>query len=101
MRHRARTTVIVRSHAAPPTRLRTSRRRCPCCAANAPAHIETANKSGVINLCNMHLDMPDHLFDAIPGTACFINISSNRFTYLDNRICDYVLVLRLIATFTS
>lgn len=63
-----------------------------------PWALENTKKLGILNLSKMQLDhVPDQVFDAVPGTARIINVSFNSLTNLDQRICDYVLVQRLIA----
>lgn len=63
-----------------------------------PWAIQNAKRTGVVNLAKMNLErFPEEIFESIPGTARIINISFNRMTELDPRICDYVLVQRLIA----
>lgn len=63
-----------------------------------PWAVSNTKKLGVLNLSRMDLDsLPDTVFDQIPGTARIINIAFNRFHHLDQRICDYVLVQRLVA----
>lgn len=63
-----------------------------------PWAIENTKKLGILNLSKMQLEnVPDQIFESLPGTARIINISFNRITQLDTRICDYVLVQRLIA----
>lgn len=60
--------------------------------------MQNTNKTGILNMSKMNLDdIPPEVFDSMPGTARIINISCNRITELDVRICDYVLVQRLIA----
>ncbi|PXF43496.1 Plant intracellular Ras-group-related LRR protein 7 [Gracilariopsis chorda] len=60
--------------------------------------IHNTKKLGVLNLSKMDLTViPDLVFDSMPGTLRIINISFNRFESLDPRLCDYVLVQRLIA----
>lgn len=63
-----------------------------------PWAIENTKKLGILNLSKMQLDaVPPEVFDSLPGTARIINISFNQIAQLDDRICDYVLVQRLIA----
>lgn len=58
-----------------------------------------AKKVGVLNLSKMDLSsIPDQVFDSVPGTARVINLAFNRMTELDKRLCDYVLVQRLMMT---
>lgn len=60
--------------------------------------IDNTKKLGILNLSKMDLDsVPDAVFESMPGTARIINISFNRISQLDRRLCDYVLVQRLIA----
>lgn len=60
--------------------------------------IQNTQKTGILNMSKMHLsEIPDQVFDSLPGTARIINISCNRISDLDVRVCDYVLVQRLIA----
>lgn len=60
--------------------------------------IQNTHKTGILNLSRMNLsEIPAEIFDSMPGTARIINISCNRITELDIRVCDYVLVQRLIA----
>lgn len=63
-----------------------------------PWALENTKRLGILNLSKMQLEhLPDDVFDAVPGTARIINVSFNKLTNLDQRICDYVLVQRLIA----
>ncbi|CDF38927.1 Leucine-rich repeat-containing protein [Chondrus crispus] len=63
-----------------------------------PWAIENTKKLGILNLSKMQLEsVPDEVFESLPGTARILNISFNRITELDTRLCDYVLVQRLIA----
>ena len=63
-----------------------------------PWAIQNARKLGVVNLSKMGIDtLPEELFEKIPGTARIFNLSGNCLTELDSRLCDYVLVQRLIA----
>ncbi|KAI0566211.1 Leucine-rich repeat containing protein [Gracilaria domingensis] len=60
--------------------------------------IHNTKKLGVLNMSRMDLtSIPDVIFESMPGTLRIINISFNRFEALDPRLCDYVLVQRLIA----
>ncbi|CAN8073028.1 unnamed protein product [Agarophyton chilense] len=60
--------------------------------------IHNTKKLGVLNMSRMDLTtIPDLIFESMPGTLRIINISFNRFETLDPRLCDYVLVRRLIA----
>lgn len=64
-----------------------------------PWAIENTKRVGILNLSKMDLDrFPEEVFDSMPGTARIINLSFNRLVELDPRICDYVLVQRLIAS---
>lgn len=63
-----------------------------------PWAIENTKKLGILNLSKMNLaQFPEVVFESMPGTCRIINISFNRITELDTRVCDYVLVQRLIA----
>lgn len=60
--------------------------------------LEDTKKLGILNLSKMNLsEVPDEVFESMPGTARIINIQFNQLTELDVRLCDYVLVQRLIA----
>lgn len=60
--------------------------------------VENTKKLGILNLSKMDLEsIPDIVFESLPGTARIINMSFNRITDLDKRLCAYVLVQRLIA----
>lgn len=60
--------------------------------------IEDAKRLGVLNLSKMGLgEIPETVFDAMPGTTRVINLSFNRLTTIDKRFTEYVLVQRLIA----
>lgn len=60
--------------------------------------LENTKRVGILNLCKMDLTaIPDEVFESMPGTARIINISFNRISQLDIRLCDYVLVQRLSA----
>lgn len=60
--------------------------------------MENTKKLGILNLSKMSLtEIPDEVFESMPGTARFINVSNNQLTELDVRLCDYVLVQRLTA----
>lgn len=61
--------------------------------------LDNTKKLGILNLSKMDLsEVPAEVFDSMPGTARIINISCNRLTTLDERLCDYVLVQRLIVS---
>lgn len=60
--------------------------------------LEDTKKLGILNLSKMDLSaVPDEVFESMPGTARIINVQFNQLTELDVRLCDYVLVQRLIA----
>lgn len=60
--------------------------------------IANTKRLGILNLSKLHLQsVPPEVFDSLPGTARIINVSFNQISVLDDRICDYVLVQRLIA----
>lgn len=60
--------------------------------------LENTKKLGILNLSKMDLtEVPDEVFESMPGTARIINVAFNNLAVLDVRVCDYVLVQRLIA----
>lgn len=63
-----------------------------------PWVIENAKKVGILDLSKMTLDsVPDEVFEYVPGTTRIINLAFNKLTLVDPRLCDFVLVQRLIA----
>jgi hypothetical protein len=70
----------------------------PPTRGTVPFAIEHAKCTGVLNLAKLTPNqVPDSVFESIPGTARFINIAHNHLRVIDPRFTEFVLVQRLIA----